>query len=432
MNMSYEIIENESGNGKDSGNPAIIKVIGAGGGGSNAVNSMLSGDMRYVDFIVVNTDMQALQYSKATTKLAIGTKLTGGLGAGGNPDIGEQAAREDKEAIANAIKNADMLFITAGMGGGTGTGSAPVIAEIAKELGILTVAIVTKPFTFEGKARMRLAEEGIEKLRESVDAVIVIPNQHLLKIVEPTTLVPEAFKKVDEILHQAVQGISDLIYRPGLVNVDLADVKSAMRGQGNAHMGIGVGKGETRAAEAAINAINNPLLEDTRIEGAKHLLVNICGSNDLTLYEVDEIMGIINSNADPSVSTCFGANMDSSLDDTVTVTLIATGFPSNSFFECEQKPATVENKEGSPLGENSFISSGQWASLNKSEPLKPPVISGIGVRNNNGDNSENSAKENESVLEFDFDAQKRSFNIGVPPDGTDLDLPAYYRVKRGK
>lgn len=432
MNMSYEIIENESGNGRDSGNPAIIKVIGAGGGGSNAVNSMMSGDMRYVDFIVVNTDMQALQYSKAPTKLAIGAKLTGGLGAGGNPDIGEQAAREDKETIANAIKNADMLFITAGMGGGTGTGSAPVIAEIAKDLGILTVAVVTKPFTFEGKARMRLAEEGIEKLRKSVDAVIVIPNQHLLKIVEATTPVPEAFKKVDEVLHQAVQGISDLIYRPGLVNVDLADVKTAMRGQGNAHMGIGIGRGETRAVDAATNAINNPLLEETRIEGAKHLLVNICGSNDLTLHEVDEIMDIINANADPAVSTCFGANLDPSVDDTVTVTLIATGFPSNSFFECGQKPATLEKKEESSLGENSFISSGQWASLNKPEVLKPPVISGIGVRNTSGDDSKNSAKEKVSALEFDFDAQKNSFSIGVPPDGTDLDLPAYYRVRRGK
>jgi len=430
--MSYEIIENESSNGKDSGNPAIIKVIGAGGGGSNAVNSMVSGNMRYVDFIVVNTDMQALQYSKAPTKLAIGTKLTGGLGAGGNPEIGEQAAREDKEVIVNAIKNADMLFITAGMGGGTGTGSAPVIAEIAKEQGILTVAIVTKPFTFEGKTRMQLAEEGIEKLRQSVDAVIVIPNQHLLKIVEATTRVPEAFKKVDEVLHQAVQGISDLIYRPGLVNVDLADVKAAMKGQGNAHMGIGIGKGEARAVEAATNAINNPLLEETRIEGAKHILVNICGSDDLTLHEVDEIMGIINANADPAVSTCFGAHLDSSLEDMVTVTLIATGFPSNSFFECGQKPVTLEKKEETLLGENSFISSAQWALLNKSEPLKPPVISGIGLRNNSCGNSECSAKENEPVLESDGYEQKHSFNIETPPDGTDLDIPAYYRVKRGK
>lgn len=448
MGMSYEILERENCDSMTStktggsytgglpGTPAVIKVIGAGGGGSNAVNRMLSSDMRYVDFIVANTDLQALHYSNAPTKLPIGSKLTGGLGAGGNPEVGEKAALEDREAIANAIKDSDMLFITAGMGGGTGTGSAPIIAEIAKEQGVLTVAVVTKPFNFEGKTRMKLAENGIQKLRESVDAVIVIPNQHLLKLVEPSTPVPEAFKKVDDVLRQAVQGISDLIYRPGEVNVDLADVQSAMRSQGNAHMGVGVGHGQSRAVDAATNAINNPLLEDSRIEGAKHLLVNICGNETLTLHEVEEIMGIITANADPDVSTCFGTTVDPSMGDSVSVTLIATGFPSNEFFELgkvtEAAPSPVEEKTSAG---NSFITSGQWSNLNRqgnSAPPKPPVISGLGLRNEKKRPAEPVLQEYETAAEPDFAEQKYSFNVEVPEDGTDLDIPTYYRNKKGR
>ncbi len=433
MGMSYEILEREKCDSSESGSPAVIKVIGAGGGGSNAVNRMLSSDMRYVDFIVVNTDLQALHYSNASTKLPIGSKLTGGLGAGGNPDIGEKAAQEDREAIANIIKGSDMLFITAGMGGGTGTGSAPVIAEIAKEQGILTVAVVTKPFTFEGKTRMKLAEDGIQKLRKFVDAVIVIPNQNLLKIVEPNTPVPEAFMKADDVLRQAVQGISDLIFRPGEVNVDLADVQSAMRDQGNAHMGVGIGCGQKRAVDAATNAINNPLLEDSRIEGAKHLLVNICGDKTLSLHEVDEIMSIITANADPDVATCFGTTVDPSMDDSISVTLIATGFPSTDFFELGKVSGsrTEQAEEKSPAG-NSFITSGQWSKLNKSGELKPPVISGLGLRNEKSDIEIPVLKECETAAETGIETRKYNFTVEIPDEGTDLDIPTYYRNKKGK
>ncbi len=420
--MKYEIIEAHQ---TKQGTPAVIKVIGAGGGGSNAVNRMMSSDMRYVDFIVANTDLQALSYSNAPVKLQIGSKVTGGLGAGGNPEVGEKAALEDKETIANAISGSDMLFITAGMGGGTGTGSAPVIAEIAKEQGILTVAVVTKPFDFEGKMRMKLAEEGIAKLKEFVDAVIIIPNQHLLKLVEPKTPIIEAFKKADDVLRQAVQGISDLIYRPGEVNVDLADVKSAMRAQGNAHMGVGVGQGDKRAASAATNAINNPLLEDSKVEGAKKLLVNICGNVDLSMSEVEEIMSIITEHADPNVFTCFGTTVDSSMGDMVSVTLIATGFDSKNFFESgkigemrEDKKDISQNQSG-----NSFITSSQWQDMTK---IKPPTLKGLSLRNNTAAEPIRSYQ----VPGVEVSAQPDFMNVGIPAEGTDLDIPTYYRVKK--
>ncbi len=420
MGMNYEVIEP---NEVKQGTPAVIKVIGAGGGGSNAVNRMMSSDMRYVDFIVANTDLQALSYSKAPVKLPIGSKLTGGLGAGGNPEVGEKAALEDREAIANAIRGSDMLFITAGMGGGTGTGSAPIIAEIAKEQGVLTVAVVTKPFNFEGKMRMKLAEDGIKKLKDSVDAVIVIPNQHLLKLVEPRTPVIEAFKKADDVLRQAVQGISDLIYRPGEVNVDLADVKSAMRAQGNAHMGVGVGQGQNRAVDAATNAINNPLLEDSQVEGAKKLLVNICGNEDLSMSEVEEIMSIITSSADADVFTCFGTTVDPSMGDTISVTLIATGFPSSDTFEDAKGFSKKEERKDESLNSqtNSFITSNQWSSMTKT---KPPVVAGLGLRNNK---VKEEAKVYETVEVDGFMDQGAFLNVSLPAEGTDLEIPTYYR-----
>ena len=402
MGMNYEVIEP---NEVKQGTPAVIKVIGAGGGGSNAVNRMMSSDMRYVDFIVANTDLQALSYSKAPVKLPIGSKLTGGLGAGGNPEVGEKAALEDREAIANAIRGSDMLFITAGMGGGTGTGSAPIIAEIAKEQGVLTVAVVTKPFNFEGKMRMKLAEDGIKKLKDSVDAVIV------------------AFKKADDVLRQAVQGISDLIYRPGEVNVDLADVKSAMRAQGNAHMGVGVGQGQNRAVDAATNAINNPLLEDSQVEGAKKLLVNICGNEDLSMSEVEEIMSIITSSADADVFTCFGTTVDPSMGDTISVTLIATGFPSSDTFEDAKGFSKKEERKDESLNSqtNSFITSNQWSSITKT---KPPVVAGLGLRNNK---VKEEAKVYETVEVDGFMDQGAFLNVSLPAEGTDLEIPTYYR-----
>ena len=421
--MLYEVMEDKVNNEVvDAGTPAIIKVIGAGGGGSNAVNRMMSSNMRYVDFIVANTDLQALRHSNAPLKLPIGTKITKGLGSGGDPEIGEQAAIEDREIIANAIKDADMLFITAGMGGGTGTGSAPIIAEIAKEQGILTVAVVTKPFAFEGRKRMSLAEEGIKKLRESVDTVITIPNQHLLNMVDPSTPVVEAFKKADDVLRQAVQGISDLIYQHGEINVDLADVKAVMKSQGNAHMGVGVGEGQNRAVDAATNALNNPLLEEARVEGAKNLLVNICGSEKLTMHELSEIMDIINAGADPDVATFFGATIDPSVENKIVVTLIATGFRSNDKFPIDdaasnRKPVR-DKAENLVFTDDSFMTSREWSTVNKTNP---PNLLGLGLRNRSETSSEKHYEES-YVAE-----RKPSFSSIVPPMESDLDTPAYYR-----
>ena len=258
--------------------PAIIKVVGAGGGGANAVNRMIERGLSGVQFIAINTDLQDLNNkSKAETKLQIGSRVTGGRGAGGKPEIGEEAANEDREAIAGVLRGADMVFVTAGMGGGTGTGSAPVIAKTAKEQGALTVGVVTKPFDCEGRYKMKIAEEGIKKLRDAVDTLIIIPNQALFKLVERSTTFDQACHQADDVLRQGVQGISDIIIKPGIINTDFADVQSIMKGQGDALMGIGIGTGENRAREAAASAIDNPMLEDTSIDGATRVLVNIAG-----------------------------------------------------------------------------------------------------------------------------------------------------------
>jgi cell division protein FtsZ len=304
----------------------IIKVIGVGGGGSNAVNRMINCGVQGVQFIGANTDVQALNRCKAGVKLPLGSKLTAGLGAGGKPEIGEQAAMEDREMIANALKGAHMVFVTAGMGGGTGTGAAPVIAQVARECGALTVGVVTKPFGFEGGYKMRLAEEGIAKLRQSVDTLIVIPNEHLFKIVEKSTPIKEAFLKADDVLRQGVQGISDLITKHGDINVDFSDVQTTIKGQGDALMGIGSASGENRALEAVSKAVENPLLEDSTIEGAQHILVNLSGGEDVSLTEYREVMDYINRNVDTEVMTIIGCTVDPVLGDKLQVTVIATGF----------------------------------------------------------------------------------------------------------
>ncbi len=304
----------------------VIKVIGVGGGGSNAVNRMIARGVQNVQFIAANTDLQAMKLSEAEIKLPLGSELTGGLGAGGVPEIGEKAALEDKERIRNVLAGADMVFVTAGMGGGTGTGAAPVVANIAREMNVLTVAVVTKPFEFEGKKKKLLADEGIKKLREAVDTLITIPNQYLLKIVEKKTPIKEAFLVADDVLRQGVQGISDLITIPGMINIDFADVRTIMKGKGDAIMGIGIGVGENRAVDAATNAINNPLLEDARIEGAKGILVNVTGGSDFSLTEYSEIVNIITSNADDDALIIPGNCIDTALADEVRVTVIATGF----------------------------------------------------------------------------------------------------------
>lgn len=311
-------------------NQTEIKVIGVGGGGSNAVNRMIESGLRNINFIAVNTDLQALKLSEAEYKIPIGSKLTGGLGAGGVPEIGEQAALENKADLQNLLKGSDMVFITAGMGGGTGTGAAPIVAEIAKETGALTVAVVTKPFDFEGKKKMKLAEEGIRKLREAVDTLIIIPNQYLLKIVEKRTPIREAFLMADDVLRQGVQGISELITITGEINIDFADVRTIMSGQGDALMGIGIGTGDNRAVDAATNAINNPLLEDARMEGAKGILVNITGGEDFSLSEYDEVIKIVTANADEDALIIPGQTIDVSMADQVQVTVVATGFNSDS------------------------------------------------------------------------------------------------------
>ena len=309
----------------ESGHVAQIRVIGVGGGGSNAVNRMIQYGLQGVDFIAVNTDKQALFGSQATQKIQIGDKLTKGLGAGANPEVGKKAAEESHDEIAQALKGADLVFITAGMGGGTGTGAAPVVAEIAKELGILTIGVVTKPFVFEGRVRMANAEKGIETLKENVDTLVIIPNDRLLQVVGKGTSIIEAFHVADDVLRQGIQGISDLIAVPSLINLDFADVKTVMQEKGIAHMGIGIGSGENRTVDAANQAIASPLLETT-INGARGVLINITGSSDLGLLEIDEAARIIQEAADPGANIIFGAGIDDSLEDHVRITVIATGF----------------------------------------------------------------------------------------------------------
>src|SRR5881394_1164110 len=305
---------------------AVIKVIGAGGGGTNAVGRMVDAGLRGVEFIAINTDVQALQACEADIKLSIGHQLTKGLGAGANPEIGGGAAAESRDDIKEALKGADMVFITAGEGGGTGTGAGPVIAEVAKqEIGALTVGVVTKPFDFEGSQRMRQAEEGIERLREQVDTLIVIPNEKLLAVVERRTSILDAFREADNVLRQGVQGITDLITIPGLINLDFADVRTIMHDAGSALMGIGSASGENRAAEAARNAISSPLLEQS-VEGATGLLLNITGGGDLGLFEVNEAAEIIQSAAASDSNIIFGAVIDEGVADDLRVTVIATGF----------------------------------------------------------------------------------------------------------
>lgn len=360
--------------------PTVIKVIGAGGGGSNAVNRMIAAGLQHVEFIVANTDRQALNSSNAENKIGIGSKLTGGLGAGGKPDVGEKAAQEDTETIANILRGADMVFVTAGMGGGTGTGAAPVIAKIAKEQGALTVGVVTKPFDFEGKIKMQLAEEGIRKLHEQVDTLIVIPNQYLLKIVDKKTPIKQAFLVADDVLRQGVQGISDLITNSGEINIDFADVKTTMEGKGDAILGVGTGYGENRAVDAATAAINNPLLEDSHIEGAKNILVNIKSGETLSLSETEEIVNIIRSTADPDVLLIYGQVIDESMEDGVTVTVIATGFPASDgrvsqldkFYSATEKssPASITkpapgNSAPKSTDNGNLVSLDQWSQMNK-------------------------------------------------------------------
>lgn len=339
----------------ERGKFAQLKVVGVGGAGNNAVNRMIQYGLRGVEFIGVNTDSQALYISRANQKIQIGEKLTKGLGAGADPEVGRKAAEESREAIAETLKGADLVFITAGMGGGTGTGAAPVVAECAKEMGILTVGVVTKPFKFEGKVRMRNAEIGIQNLKPAVDTLIIIPNDRLLDVVGKASL-SEAFRVADDVLRQGVQGISDLIAVPAMVNLDFADVRTIMMAKGMAHMGIGMASGDKRAVEAARQAVASPLLETT-INGAKGILLNFTGGSDFGIHEVAEAADLITETADPDANIIWGAGIDDEMGDAVRITVIATGFESASDYEKEQEPKRPGQKLGgrapfgTPIGE---------------------------------------------------------------------------------
>lgn len=375
---------------------ANIKVIGVGGGGNNAVNRMIEHGVQGVDFIAVNTDAQALNLSKAEIRMQIGGKLTRGLGAGANPEVGKKAAEESKEQIQEALRGADMVFVTAGMGGGTGTGAAPVIAQVAKELGALTVGVVTRPFTFEGRKRATQAAAGIAALKENVDTLIVIPNDRLLEIVDKNTPMLEAFREADNVLRQGVQGISDLIAVPGLINLDFADVKTIMSNKGSALMGIGVGTGESRAAEAAKRAISSPLLE-TSIDGAQGVLMNITGGTNLSLYEVQEAADIVASASDLEVNMIFGSVINENLKDEIVVTVIATGFDDSIAL---QMPPAKPSARSAVTG----AAPQQTAAPQPQQPTKP-------VRE---------VKREEPVYN----------DIPRNPQVEDLDIPAFLRNRR--
>jgi cell division protein FtsZ len=378
---------------------AKIKVVGIGGGGCNAINSMISvNQIAGVDFLGINTDAQALLTSLAPTKIQIGESLTRGLGAGGKPEIGKQAAEESKEKLNDFLRGTDMVFLTCGEGGGTGTGATPILAELAKEMGILTVAVVTKPFQFEGTRRMIAAEEGIEELKDKVDTLIVIPNQRLLEVIDKKMTLLDAFRVTDSVLGQGVQGIADLITMPGLINVDFADVKTIMTSAGSSLMGIGTGVGENRAATAARTAIASPLLEIS-IEGAKGVLFNITGGPDLTMSEVDEAAKQIASAVDPDANIIFGATIDENLVDQVKITVIATGFDETKrrLRELSGRPAYGTMGQQQPV-----VSAGQSQQPPQAQPGKPPTPT--------------------------FTPSTPSDDL--PPEEDEFDIPAFLRQRR--
>ena len=394
--------------------PAKTKVIGVGGGGGNAVNRMLDAKLRGIEFIAANTDLQALAKCRAPMKLQIGPLLTKGLGAGGDPEIGRKAALEDTDHLLEQLEGADMVFLTAGLGGGTGTGAVPIIASLARELGALTVAVVTKPFGFEGRRRMAQAERGVEELRGSVDTLITIPNERLLSFVDRGTPLYDAFRIADDVLRQAVQGISDLVTVPGEINVDFADVKSIMSGMGMALMGTGVAKGENRALEAAQRAISSPLLEETSIEGAKGVLINISGGRGLTLHEVAEAARIIADAVDTDANIISGMVIDERMEDEMKVTVIATGFK----YQAQEMPSIR------PTLQPSFASSGTF----QAPPVRPAAVLAAPA-------GERAAERHEETPEVPFYRKAMAQNRSEDPGGfgpnwssvDDYDIPTILR-----
>ena len=429
---------------QNGNSPTCIKVVGCGGGGGNAVNRMVEAKISNVEFIAINTDLQALSGSKTDIRLAIGQKVTKGLGSGGRPEIGEMAADEDREMITNALRGADMVFVTAGMGGGTGTGSAPIVAKIARELGALTVAVVTTPFDFEGPVRMRQAKAGLEKLKEQVDSLIVIPNQQILKVVDRHTSIPDAFRFADDVLRQGVEGISNIITKPGDVNTDFADVKNTMQGQGNAIFGIGIGEGENRAVDAATKAISNPMLEDSHIDGAKNLLVNICASEQVSVAEIKDICDIVSASAAKDYVMYWGQVISPSMGDKISVTVIATGFDNE-----QKSQPIVEEKINEPVPEpepvikdpNVVGASELNSILNGSKPEEttpfffesnPDTTNTVEATETTTEKEKNSPWGAE-LLKDEVVPQRRPFNR---PDGfidpNDLSQPAIWIEKYGR
>lgn len=392
---------------------ATIKVVGVGGAGNNGVNRMVENGLKSVEFISVNTDRQHLNISKANKKIQIGEKLTRGLGAGANPEVGKCSAEESKSEIAEALKGADMVFVTAGMGGGTGTGAAPIVAEVSKEMGILTVGVVTKPFPFEGKRRMMQAEAGIEELRQNVDTLIIIPNEKLLQVVEKQTSIMDAFKMSDDVLRQGVQGISDLITIPGLVNLDFADVKTIMLDAGVAHIGIGRASGEHRAQEAARQAIHSPLLE-TSIEGAGGVLLNVTGGKDLCLLEISEAADLVQKSVDADANIIFGAVIDEKLENEIVITVIATGFTKTAFQDLKLDSIVGEALKNATVSQNSqSTSNSSFSDLSS--------LSGISSQ------SSNSSMSNMGNSSSSISSARTNISSSNEYKMVDLDIPPFLR-----
>src|ERR1700730_11394544 len=399
---------------------ARIVVLGVGGGGSNAVNRMIQAGVRGVEFVAINTDTQALSRSEAGIRIHIGEKLTRGLGAGGNPSVGEKAAEESAEQIADLVRDADMVFIAAGMGGGTGTGAAPVIAQISKDLGALTVGVVTKPFTFEGRQRTKNAEEGIAQLRDRVDTLITIPNDRLLEVIDRKTTLEQAFMEVDDVLRQGIQAISELITEPGLINLDFADVNSIMSDSGGALMAIGRGTGETRAQDAARMAISSPLL-DISMEGARGVLLNITGGTDLALSEINEAADVIAQAADPEANIIFGAVIDPKLDNEIKITVIATGFNVTSR-TTRSKPTYRSSRPPSYGGQS-----------NEPPANEPPLSSGgrdRGLPVEDRDRDRPPERDQGPIRVGSIGASLPEPVFGDNDDDNDLDIPAFLRPRR--
>lgn len=420
-------MDNANTNQPDEMKGARIKVIGVGGGGGNAVNQMIKEKVTGVDFIVANTDLQALDGSQAKTKIQLGPKLTRGLGAGSNPEVGAKAAQESESEITKVLDGADMVFVTAGMGGGTGTGAAPVIAKISKDAGYLTVGVVTRPFSFEGSRRSKLAAEGLEKLKKNVDTLIVVANDRLLQMIDKKTPMMEAFKEADDVLRQGVEGISDLITNPGYINLDFADIRHTMTNQGSALMGIGSSTGENRATEATKKAISSPLLE-VSIDGAEHVLVNVTGGKNLSMFEAQEASSVIRDAANTNVDITFGMALDEKLGDEVRVTVIATGIDKDKQQNARPRRTVNENENEQPAPLQSAAPASAAAQQPANNDSQDP-FSGWNDPGASEDDSPRRQQNFDDVKKPDFSVQDDDLG-NVDDGGEDLSTPAFFKNRR--